>query len=422
MLAIGLSSAFMVVEVVGGYLANSIAIYSDAAHLLTDIAGFGIALLAAIAAKAPGTKTLTFGFARAEVFGALGSVMSLWVITVFLLYAAYFRAEKWFKGDPEPVNGALMFAVACFGVCVNLCLGWVFSDEHGGAFHPGHSHEHGHCAHSQPASAAAPAAAPQDHGHDHGHDDHHDHAHGHHDHSACDHGKEDVEAGGHDHGHGHAHEKSPLLTAQKSYQGCDHDAPAAASAHDHHDGHSHGHSHNVSDVNIEAAYLHVLTDLIQSVGVALAGLIMWHFPHFEIIDPLCTLIFSAIALYSTLPLIHRVSVILFEGAPSHIDWEIVMQRFSDIPGVENVHDLHIWSISSKSISLTCHIRASNPQAVLRAAHGVCRGLGIDHATIQVHDASDQAFCYSQTCDWEHSVDVEEAVVAARNTQCMTARA
>jgi solute carrier family 30 (zinc transporter), member 2 len=122
-LAIGLSSTFMIVEVIGGYLANSIAIYSDAAHLLTDIAGFGIALVAAIASKSPGTKTLTFGFARAEVFGALGSVLSLWVITAFLLYAAYDRAIKWFAGAPEEVDGFLMFAVACFGVLVNICLG-----------------------------------------------------------------------------------------------------------------------------------------------------------------------------------------------------------------------------------------------------------------------------------------------------------
>lgn len=100
-----------------------------------------------------------------------------------------------------------------------------------------------------------------------------------------------------------------------------------------------------------------------------------------------------------------------------------MERLSNIPGVENVHDLHIWSISSKSISLTCHIRAQNPQTVLQEAHKVCRGLGIDHATIQVHDSADKTFCYSQTCDWEHSIDVEAPNAASsRNNLCVSTRA
>jgi Co/Zn/Cd efflux system component len=107
-----------------------------------------------------------------------------------------------------------------------------------------------------------------------------------------------------------------------------------------------------------------------------------------------------------------------------------MTRFRALPGVEDVHDLHIWSISSNSVSLTCHIRvstfnpaswshahmlsfcyflgeihkmqrktqAAKPQETLLEAHKVCRKMGIDHATIQVHDAADARFCYSETCD------------------------
>lgn len=122
-LAIVLSSIFLVGEVIGGYLANSIAIYSDAAHLLTDIAGFAIAFVASIASRTPGTKLLTFGLVRVEVFGALISVLSLWVITCFLLVSAYYRAVDWFRGEAEEVDGKLMFFVALFGVLVNICLG-----------------------------------------------------------------------------------------------------------------------------------------------------------------------------------------------------------------------------------------------------------------------------------------------------------
>lgn len=131
-LAIALSTVFLLVEVFGGYIANSLAIFSDAAHLLTDIAGFGISLLAVVASKRPGCKDYTYGLVRAEVFGALASILSLWVITAVLVYEAYYRGLDWFNGKAEMVDGRLMFFVAIFGVFVNLCLGLVFSSEHGG--------------------------------------------------------------------------------------------------------------------------------------------------------------------------------------------------------------------------------------------------------------------------------------------------
>jgi zinc transporter 2 len=440
-LAILLSGFFMLIEVFGGYLANSLAIFSDAAHLLTDIAGFAIALLATIASKSKATKRLTFGLARAEVFGALFSVLSLWFITFYLLYEAYCRAYLWFSGRPEEVNGRLMFIVACFGVGVNLCLGKVFHEEHGGGLHPGHSHEHHHHhsasegddhghsggggahehnhGHGGPCSGhsagqhnhgkeeteegsygsyqnidfVADVESGDSHDHDaHGHEGH-DHDHGHRDsHSHCDH---DHESGSHkqkpsakqppqpqsssDHGHDHEHgnannrsfhssltpspiptEETRLLAADHhghghSHSSSDNEGEDDEDSHAHHPHVLHGDSH---DVNMEAAYMHVITDLIQSIGVAIAGLIMWKYPHCEIIDPICTLLFGCVALYTTIPLLTRVFYILFEGTPTQIDWETVMEKFADIPGVENVHDLHIWSISSTSISLTCHIRVS----------------------------------------------------------------
>ncbi len=363
-LAIGLSSAFVIVEVIGGYIANSVAIYSDAAHLLTDIAGFGIALLAVIASKAPGTKHLTFGLARAEVFGALGSIVSLWVITAFLLYAATCRAVSWFQGTAEPVNGYFMFLVACFGVLVNICLGLVFQEDHGGDFHPSHSHcnhdhshdggGHDHVELKQTSGGYAKIAAVDieqgshdhstcgGHGHSsHGHTEDHDHGHDHGHSSSSSH---HVSHKHHGHG-GHSSKKSssgdsvvaPLIEHDHGYQACaadDHDhGHGHASEHDHAtcSGHGHaehheeddhsGHNHGLkspTDVNLEAAYLHVLTDLIQSIGVAIAGLVIWFVPHWQIIDPLCTFVFSAVALNSTIPLLRRVFNILLEGTPSHV--------------------------------------------------------------------------------------------------------
>ena len=138
--AIGLSLIFFTVEVIGGIWSNSLAILTDASHLLTDIAGFAIALIATIVAKREADDKYTYGLVRAEVMGALFSVITLWIITAILLYEAYFRAMAWFEGHPPIVRGKLMSIIALFGVCVNICLATVFHEDHGGAFH---SHDHG---------------------------------------------------------------------------------------------------------------------------------------------------------------------------------------------------------------------------------------------------------------------------------------
>jgi len=409
--AIGLSLSFMVIELIGGYFANSIAIYSDAAHLLTDIAGFAIALVATIATRSRGTVHLTYGLVRAEVFGALGSVLSLWLITAFLLYAAFCRATAWFEGNPEPVDGRLMFIVAVFGVGVNICLSQVFAEEHGAGM--GHSHSHGH-------------------GHESSHSDHstHDHSHGGYQ-SLDNHDSATVTqiqlspvhsssaATDHDHGHGHGDAAKPpsLITTESSP--LIHDSHTSADSHghdshDHHDCSSHHHTADedgehkheeedlqaalqATDMNIEAAYLHVLADLIQSIGVAIAGLLLWFKPHWQIVDPVCTFAFSIFALFQTVPLLRRVVNILLEGTPSHLDWALVMSKIRGVDGVQSVHELHIWSLSSSSVSLTCHVRAMQPQQALRDIHALLRRMGIDHATVQVHDANDSNYCYSQSC-------------------------
>lgn len=359
MYAIGLSLTFMTVEVIGGWMANSIAIYSDAAHLLTDIAGFGIALVAVTAAKAPGTRTLTYGLVRAEIFGALLSVLTLWIISVWLLYEAFNRAQAWFEGHPEKINGQLMFGVALFGVLVNLCLGIVFHEEHGAGH--GHDHSHGH-AHSHSSSKGGYQQVDSCNGHD--HDGGHAHGHSHNEskpasakatatnnksatpakapsersalfssqsiashlkaqYTILDDDDRDLEHAhdtGHDHGHDHAHGEHSTS--------CAHD-------HSHDHGHGHGSGHEaavaptsnaakVIDANLEAAQLHVLADLAQSIGVAIAGFIIFYKPDWQIVDPLCTLLASLFGLYSTLPLIQRGVHILLEGVPSHVCRETLL--------------------------------------------------------------------------------------------------
>lgn len=140
---------------------------------------------------------------------------------------------------------------------------------------------------------------------------------------------------------------------------------------------------------MSAAYAHVLGDLIQSVGVVCAGLIIWWQPTWLIVDPICTFIFCFLVLRSTKPLSKQVSNILFEGVPEHIEYEEVKTKLLAIPGVMRLHDLHIWSLSSTSVAMSCHLqidtRKQGHQKAIEWANEVCSNLGIGHITVQIEE-------------------------------------
>jgi cobalt-zinc-cadmium efflux system protein len=114
-LALGVLVAFMVVEVVLGLLANSLALLADAGHMLTDASALGLALFASWAAGLPARGRWTFGFARAEILAAQVNGLALLILGVWILYSAARRLA-----DPPEVNGAVVAAVAVAGVAVNL--------------------------------------------------------------------------------------------------------------------------------------------------------------------------------------------------------------------------------------------------------------------------------------------------------------
>ena len=109
------SLVFIVVEILGGYYANSIAIMSDAAHIASDVIGFGISICALqIAHRAANTK-YTFGYHRVEILGAFCSIFTIWLMTVWLIYEATMR----FFTPPE-IGGKIMLSVACLSFFFNL--------------------------------------------------------------------------------------------------------------------------------------------------------------------------------------------------------------------------------------------------------------------------------------------------------------
>ncbi|XP_036118897.1 zinc transporter 3 isoform X4 [Molossus molossus] len=110
---------FMAGEVVGGYLAHSLAIMTDAAHLLADVGSMMGSLFSLWLSTRPATRTMTFGWHRSETLGALASVVSLWMVTGILLYLAFIRLLH----SDYHIEGGAMLLTASIAVCANLLLG-----------------------------------------------------------------------------------------------------------------------------------------------------------------------------------------------------------------------------------------------------------------------------------------------------------
>jgi len=127
--AVYLSLFFMAVELIGGYVCNSLAIMTDAAHMLSDVGGFIISLLGLYLAQRTATEQYTYGFKQAEVLGAFFSILIVWALTAVLLFQAYQRFL-----DPEPIHAPMMFLISVIGFLVNLVLMKVL----------GHNHSHAH--------------------------------------------------------------------------------------------------------------------------------------------------------------------------------------------------------------------------------------------------------------------------------------
>ena len=131
----------MIAECLGGYFAHSLAIMTDAAHLFSDISGFIISIFSLWLARKPSTNKLSYGYHRAEVIGALGSVILIWGLTIWLVYEAIQRV---IYQDFE-IQGEIMLITACFGLFCNLIMGKILhSGAHVGHSHGGHSHSHSH--------------------------------------------------------------------------------------------------------------------------------------------------------------------------------------------------------------------------------------------------------------------------------------
>ncbi|GBP62977.1 Zinc transporter 2 [Eumeta japonica] len=259
-----------------GYLSNSLAIATDAAHLLTDFASFMISLFALWVASRPATRRMPFGWYRAEVIGALVSVLLIWVVTGILVYMAVQRViYRQFE-----IDATVMLITSAVGVVVNLIMGLTL-------------HQHGH-------------------------------SHG-------------GGGGGHSHGEG-----NPCSTARRRNWIPGKCCPSG--------GLSQPREYK------RASCLHPRPgDFLQSFGVLVAAIVIYFKPSWDLVDPICTFLFSILVLLTTFNIIKDALLVLMEGSPRGLDFQDVANTFLSIPGVVRVHNLRMWALSLDKTALAAHL-------------------------------------------------------------------
>jgi cobalt-zinc-cadmium efflux system protein len=230
-----ITATYLVIEVVVGFISNSLALLSDAAHMLTDVGGQALALFAIWMTSKPRNNRKTYGYYRTEIFSALINALVLIFISGFILYEAWQR----FK-DPPAVAGVSMLIVAACGLIINLI-------------------------------------------------------------------------------------------AMKILR-----------------------SGSKESINIKGAFLEVVSDMLSSVAVIIAGIIIlatgWLY-----IDPIMSALIGLFILPRTYNLLKESVDILLEGAPKDVDYVTVEKFITEKRGVVSVHDLHIWTITSGINALSVHI-------------------------------------------------------------------
>ena len=140
-----------------------------------------------------------------------------------------------------------------------------------------------------------------------------------------------------------------------------------------------------SNMNVRGAYLHVLGDLFGSVGVLGAAVII-HFTGWLYADPIASLLTTVLIMRGAWKLVRESVDILLEGVPSHIDLAAVRSQMEAIPGIESVHDLHVWSVTPKLVAMSAHAIVRDPsqqQHVLEHVHDAMGLFGIGHVTVQL---------------------------------------
>lgn len=159
------------------------------------------------------------------------------------------------------------------------------------------------------------------------------------------------------------------------------------------------HAKSKESLNVRAAYLHVITDSVGSVAAMISGIVIW-MTGWALIDPIITCLLAALMLWSSWRLVMETLGILMERMPEHLSSEKITAALAAIPGVEEVHDLHVWTLSSGKISLSVHLTSHSPHVLADANSILLKEFGINHTTIQV-EVPNNDLAHSHDCASSH---------------------
>jgi cobalt-zinc-cadmium efflux system protein len=271
-MALAITAAYTVVEVVGGIYTGSLALLADAVHMLSDNLAIALALAAAWLATRPATPGRSYGYKRAEVLAALANGVLLVALSIWIFVAAIERLT-----DPPDVLGGWMLVIAVVGIAVNLGAGGV-------------------------------------------------------------------------------------LYRSRS-----------------------------ASINVEAAFRHVLADLLGSFGVLAAAVVILTTGWLQA-DPIVSILIGLLVLASAWTILRDSTEILLEATPRGMDATEIGRRLAGAPGVVEIHDLHVWTITSGFPALSAHVLVRPGED----CHGRRRELerllhdefGIEHTTLQVDHAAE----------------------------------
>jgi cobalt-zinc-cadmium efflux system protein len=267
LVALGLIVGFMCVEVIVGIAASSLALLSDAGHMLTDAGAIALSLVAIRLATRPARGVLTYGFKRAEILSAQVNGATLLALGLLIVYEGVRRLI-----DPPDTQGTAVLVVALVGVVVNLAATWTLSRA------------------------------------------------------------------------------------------------------------------NRESMNVEGAFQHILTDLAAFIFTAIAGAIIL-LTGFHRADGIASLLVAAIMLYAAYGLLKSSGRVLLEASPRGIDPDVVGRAMVECPGVDEVHDLHVWEVTSGFPALSAHVLVGADSDCHQARRRLERILhdrfGLEHTTLQV---------------------------------------
>lgn len=292
--ALILTTTFLVIEVIAGFVTQSLALLSDAAHMFTDAAALAIALVAIKIGKLPADDKRTFGYQRFEILAALFNASMLFMVAIYIVYEAFKRFSQ-----PPEIQSLGMLLVAVIGLVINLISMKI------------------------------------------------------------------------------------LMSSAKD------------------------------SLNIKGAYLEVLSDALGSVGVIIGAAIIY-FTGWVWVDTLIAVLIGFWVLPRAWMLLKQSINILLEGVPEEIDIEKLRQDLLALDGVESIHQLKVWAITSKNVHLTVHLFAptadrnllyqqalemlshthSIKEMTLQIEDDVCMAHSHEHSTIEQHSHDDESHSHS----------------------------